>query len=69
MAAQQKTVEITIHADGEAVIEAFGFHGVGCKDATKNLELVLAGGGVDNKNTKPKPDYWQSGSGAAKTTR
>lgn len=67
--AQQKSVEITIHPDGEAVIEAFGFNGVGCKDATKNLELVLAGGGVDNKNTKPKPDFFNASHARGTTTR
>lgn len=67
--AQQKSVEITIHPDGEAVIEAIGFAGVGCKDATKQLEYVLAGGGTDNKDTKPKPDYWQSSNQRGTVTR
>ena len=53
-----KEVVITIQADGETKVEAFNFQGVGCKDATKQLEMVLAGNGSDNKDTKPKPDFY-----------
>jgi hypothetical protein len=53
-----KHVTVTFATDGSSVIEAHNFQGVGCKDATKQLEVVLAGGGNDNKDTKPKPDYF-----------
>lgn len=56
---QPKRIEITITADGSTKIEAFNFHGVGCKDATKQLEMVLAGPG-GHTDTKPKPDFYQS---------
>lgn len=64
-----KTVEVTIHADGEVNIEALNFKGVGCKDATKDLELVLAGGGTDNKDTRPKPDFYNTVAGKGTLTR
>ena len=64
---QEKYVEITIQPDGDTTIEAFNFNGVGCKDATKGLELVLAGGGDTNKDSKPKPDFYQSSSGRGTT--
>ncbi len=53
-----KDVTITFNTDGSSVIEANGFQGVGCKDATKRLELVLAGSDPDNKDQKPKPDFY-----------
>ncbi len=59
-----KEVVVTIKADGEVVIEANNFQGVGCKAATKELEMVLAGGGSVSETKKP--DFWQSATG--KTT-
>lgn len=59
-----KTVEIIIQADGEVVINALGFQGIGCAKATADLQKVLAGGG-DVETTK-KPEFWQSTTG--KTT-
>ena len=64
-----KSVEITIKADGDVTIEAIGFASVGCAAATKDLELVLAGGAKDNIDKKPKPDYWQSYANKATVTR
>lgn len=61
-----KEIVVTVAADGEVVIEANGFAGVGCRAATKELEMVLAGGGpVDSK---PKPDFFQSSTGSNKST-
>ena len=63
-----KDVTITIQSDGTTDIEANGFKGVGCKDATKQLEKVLAGpaGTVDSK---PKPDFFATNTGTNTTTR
>jgi hypothetical protein len=61
-----KEVVVTIARDGEVVIEANNFQGVGCKAATKDLELVLAGAGTENKDTKPKPDFYARTTGSAK---
>lgn len=60
-----KDITIVFGTDGHAVIEANGFKGVGCKDATKQLELVLAGNNADNKDSKPKPDFYATNTGAA----
>lgn len=61
-----KNVVVTIAPDGEVLIEANNFKGVGCKAATKELEMVLAGGGpVDEKK---KPDFFQSSTGTGKLT-
>lgn len=58
---EQKNIEITIHPDGNAVVEANNFHGVGCKDATRAIELAIIGprGSADSK---PKDDFWQTNS-------
>ncbi len=63
-----KSVVITIESDGEVVIEANNFQGVGCKKATADLEMVLASGGAEKSDTK-KPDFWQSDTGRTTTTR
>lgn len=65
---QQKHVEITIGLDGSTQVEAINFKGVGCKDATRQIELALAGPGsvVDSK---PKDDFWQSTSSGQGLTR
>lgn len=62
-----KTIEVTILPDGTTKIEAIGFQGKGCADATKSLELVLAGGGDDNKDTTKKRDFFQSSTGRGTT--
>lgn len=62
-----KEIVVTIKRDGEVVIEANNFQGIGCKAATKEIEMVLAGGGpVDSK---PKDDFYQSNPGTNTTTR
>ena len=62
----QKNVVVTIAADGEVLIEANNFKGVGCKAATKELQKVLAAGG--DVEEKRKPDYFQSSTGTGKIT-
>lgn len=61
-----KEVVVTIAADGEVLIEANNFLGVGCKAATKDLVAVLAGGG--SVDTKPKPDFFATNPGTNRTT-
>jgi hypothetical protein len=51
-------VTVVFNTDGSSTIEAHNFQGVGCKDATKQLEMVLAGNDASNKDTKPKPDFY-----------
>tara|TARA_R110000803_G_scaffold57589_2_gene115530 strand:+ start:177 stop:383 length:207 start_codon:yes stop_codon:yes gene_type:complete len=38
-----KEIEIVIDTNGEVAIEAHGFKGTGCKDATKNIEAAFGG--------------------------
>jgi hypothetical protein len=52
----QKTIEITIAADGTPSIEAVGFLGTGCKQATAPYEDAM-GTVVDRKD---KPEMRQS---------
>ena len=63
-----KEIVVTIKRDGEVVIEANNFKGVGCKDATKELVAVLAGGG-SAVDSKPKDDFYQSNPGTNTITR
>jgi hypothetical protein len=41
-----KKIKITIDPLGKPVVEAVGFHGVGCAEATSNIEKALAGSNV-----------------------
>lgn len=52
-----KTVVVNIDPDGSSVVDANNFRGVGCKDATKQIELALAGD-LSNTDDKKKPDYY-----------
>jgi Protein of unknown function (DUF2997). len=55
----QKNIEIIVNLDGTTVVEANNFKGVGCKDASKQIELALAGPG-GSVSTKPKDDFYQT---------
>jgi hypothetical protein len=54
-----KNLVINIKPDGSTVVEANGFQGVGCKDASKVFEMAVAGPGGDT-DTKPKPEFYQA---------
>lgn len=56
----QKEIVVSIGADGNVVVEANNFKGVGCKAATEAIEIALGGNNPANKDSKPKPDYWQT---------
>jgi len=47
-----KKIKIVIDSLGNASVEAVGFHGQGCKDATKVIEEALARGSGDMEVTK-----------------
>jgi hypothetical protein len=51
----KRTIEITVSSTGEIQIDAVGFKGPDCEQATKFLELAL---GVVGKTVK-KPEYHQ----------
>jgi transposase len=47
-----KYIVVEINEKGETVVEAVGFHGHGCKEATKQLEIGL--GTVSSRKDKPE---------------
>ena len=49
---------INISPAGHTVIEAQGFSGCGCADATKDIELVLGGPATKRKE---KPEFYAPG--------
>jgi hypothetical protein len=53
-----KTIHITIEPSGEIQIEAVGFRGADCEQATAFLEKVL--GTVSRKERKPEYYRWAS---------
>jgi len=50
-----KQIIVTIDLDGNAKVEAVGFNGKGCKDATKAIEEAV--GTVTN--VKQKPEFYR----------
>ena len=48
----KQQIEVTITPQGAVTVEAIGFSGCGCTDATQQLEVVLGG-----TKAKPKRDY------------
>lgn len=51
-----KTIVVQIDPMGNTKIEALGFNGVGCEQATKALEERLGGGEVVRET---KPEFYQ----------
>lgn len=49
-----KRIHVTIDPLGNPKIEAVGFNGVGCAEATKGLEEALAGGSGFDRVLKPE---------------
>lgn len=47
-----KYIRIKIHK-GKTTVEAFGYNGVGCREATASIELAL--GGVSSRKDKKTP--------------
>ena len=52
-----KYIIVKIAEDGSTEIEAVGFHGQGCKEATKQLEIGL--GTVTGRKDKPEGSTFQ----------
>lgn len=53
-----KYLEIVIDENGQTSVEAHGFNGVGCREATKGIEIAL--GGVRDRKDKRGPDAKQT---------
>ena len=49
-----KQIKITITPMGDPTVEAIGFAGVGCADATAAIEGALSGGKVADRSYKPE---------------
>ena len=54
---KQRTIEIVIKPDGGLELEAVGYQGANCEQATRYLEEAL---GVAAKRSR-KPEYYRSG--------
>lgn len=55
-----RKIRVSIDALGRPKIEAEGFHGGTCTDATKSIEVALAGGGGSVERVL-KPEWYESG--------
>lgn len=47
-----KKITVTIDQMGNSTVEAFGFKGKGCTDATAAIEAALSSGGKVDRKTK-----------------
>lgn len=66
----QKKIIVTIDPLANTTVEAEGFNGVGCADATKAIEQAVAGGGgVVTREFKPEYRGTDSGTQQRQTTR
>jgi len=50
----QKQIVVDISPSGDVKVEAIGFNGVGCADATQQIEIALGGAGPKKKTKKPE---------------
>ena len=54
----QKRVVVTIEADGTTSVDAQGFRGKGCAEATEQLAVALGGPSRDKSDDRRKPEYF-----------
>ena len=50
----QRQVVVVFNPDGTTKIEALGFKGQGCTEATAVIEQALTGGGAVDRHMKPE---------------
>lgn len=53
-----KQIRVTIKPDGVTTVDAEGFQGVGCKDATEVLVMAISGGEAKDRKDDPKPEFY-----------
>lgn len=58
MQTQPQKIVVECHPDGRSNLEALNFKGNACAIATREIELALAGGGSQNIDSKPKPEFY-----------
>lgn len=51
---EERSIEVVISPLGKVTVEAKGFDGQGCEDATKPIEDALAGKGGVSRELKPE---------------
>jgi hypothetical protein len=51
-----KEIEVVVNPDGSVSIEALGFEGKACEDATRELEKLLG----DELESKRKAEYYRT---------
>lgn len=64
----QRKIVVSIAPDGDVKIDAQGFKGNSCTLATRDLEMVLAGGDMSNVKDDKKPDFFATVTPGAKQT-
>lgn len=52
-----RQVVIRVSPAGTSVVEAVGFEGCGCADATQAVEIAI-GGQAGKKSRDPKPEFY-----------
>lgn len=60
----QKQIVVDISPSGSVKIDAIGFKGVGCAEATEQIEIAL--GGAAPKDKKKKPEFFNPASTGTK---
>lgn len=53
-----KKIVVNILRDGSTTVDAQGFKGKGCTDATQAIELAIGGADPSNKQQDRKPDFF-----------
>lgn len=51
---------ISFKTDGTSKVEAIGFNGMGCTEATAAIEAALSGGAPVARTLKPEADNYES---------
>jgi hypothetical protein len=65
---QQRRIHITIDQMGKPTVEAIGFNGMGCAEATEGIEHALSGGTGIDRVLKPEWSNQESEDNVAKET-
>ena len=53
-----KQVTITVLPDGTSTMDAEGFKGKGCTEATEMIAIALGGNDSSNRDERRKPDFY-----------